>query len=235
MIPNYTREQIMSVPAPPRTSTWGVLSHGDIVRAMVKGVDSNDIDFDTVHETYQLTANGHRLFAVWTFGEGAIIPAVGFRHSTDKSIAWGIAAGSHVYVCSNLCIDGQFVDFIVQRGNVDLSLAFDFATTTIATTLELCGKSIYWMKTLRHVGMNISHQKAFMYDLLDQGVVPFTKLDQYRSCVKQEQRVAKMDKHDPYSLYVSHNATTRFMKNMSLHSQQERARTLRGITDYYRQ
>lgn len=235
MLPQFTREQVMAIPAPPRTNTWGVLSHGDIIRAMVKGVDENDIDIDTIQERYQLTNDGKRLFAVWTFGTGAILPAVGFRHSIDKSFAWGIAAGSNVYVCSNLCIDGQFVDFIIQRGNVDLQLAFDFATTTIGTTLELCGKSIHWMKTLKHIGMSISQKKAYVYDLLDQGVLPFTQLDDYKASLKAEMICAKATSYDPYSLYAMHNATTRHMKHLSFGAQHERAKTLTEITNNYRQ
>lgn len=232
--PNFTREQVMAIPAPPRTTTWGVLSHADIIRAMVKGVDTAGIEIDSVNEHYQLTHNGQRLFAVWTFGTGAIIPAVGFRHSTDKSIAWGIAAGSHVYVCSNMCIDGTYVDFIVQRGNVDLQLAFDFATTTIATTLELSGKSVHWLKTLQHIGMNISQQKAFIYDVIDQGVLPFSKLDDFKVCVRQERNLAQAKKYGFDSLYVMHGAMIRQMKSLGFNSQQERARTLRDITEYYR-
>lgn len=229
----FTRDQVMAVPTPARTRSWGVLSHQDVIQSMVYAADQMDVDTEQFNESYQLTHEGKRMFGVWTFGKGTIVPAIGFRHSMDKSFSWGIAAGTSVYVCSNLCISGDFVNFIVQRGNVNKQEAFQFAESTLATTVNISKNQVGWLHNLKNVGLTVVERKAFTFDLLDQQIVPFGKLPKFQESLLLERRQAKADDYDDESLYVMHNAFTRFTKRLSYGTQYERARKLQGITAFY--
>lgn len=102
---------VMAVQTPPATDTYTPAPYGRFLDAL-RAAARVALDAEPASSTYALTANGNRLFVLDTFdvedqGGGVARIAVGARTSHDRSIAAGIATGTSVMVCSNLCFSGD--------------------------------------------------------------------------------------------------------------------------------
>ena len=109
-----TREQIQAIPLPFKTDTYEPVSHIEIMDT------AHEIFEDAFHlavrsERYGIVKDGARMFGVLEFepqdtADWSI--CLGIRNSYDKSMSAGIAVGSIVTVCDNLCFSGDSVTFM---------------------------------------------------------------------------------------------------------------------------
>ena len=59
------RDDIIAVPTPDRTNTWGVIGHGPLVETLEKA--STDAGYEISGETYSLSADGGKMFGVFNY------------------------------------------------------------------------------------------------------------------------------------------------------------------------
>jgi len=113
---NYSREQLATVPTPPPLGAFHApYSFTDFVDTIHHGLELNDIE--VVGEEYVTSHENQRLFGALEILvpsiEGEYLAAsdhrivLGLRGSHDQSITRGLALGSQVLVCSNLCFNGN--------------------------------------------------------------------------------------------------------------------------------
>lgn len=232
-----TRELVCDIPAPPRTKTWGVLPHGQVVAAMDAGCRNAGLPIEgpDFFERYELSDDGAKMFALWSFGQDEVVPAIGFRNSVDKTMAWGIASGSYVYVCANMQFVGDYMDFQKHTGKLNFETAFDFASDTIQRVYAKSKQIVDWNYILRKVDIKKgSDYKAYMYDQLVNKVISLKSLKRHKECLNEEHDVAVKAGYNPNSLYVHHAATTRLLNAYSMSTVFDKTNTLYGITDDYR-
>lgn len=233
-----TREMVSDIPAPPRTKTWGVLPHGHVINAMDAGCRNIGLvpDGPDFNERFEVSDNGAKMFAVWSFKGGEIMPTIGFRNSTDKTMSWGIASGSMVYVCANMQFHGEYLNYQKHTGVLDYDTAYDFANATIQRVYNKSEFLVDWMYKLREVELDDTHRKAYLYDQLTNGVIKMNQLRTHDECWEKEREVASVEGYSPCSLYAHHNATTRHLNQFNMNTVFERTNTLFGISDdYYNQ
>lgn len=230
-----TRELVCDIPAPPRTKTWGVLPHGQVVAAMDAGCRNVGLPTDgpDFSERYELSGDGAKMFALWSFGQDEIVPSVGFRNSTDKTMTWGIASGSYVYVCGNMQFVGSYLDFQKHIGKLTFETAFDFATDTIQRVYNKSKQIVDWNYSLRKVKITGNDRKAYWYDQFINRIISLKYINKHRECLEEEQKVAEEYGYNPDSLYVHHGATTRLLNSYSMPTVFDKTNTLYGITDDY--
>ena len=102
-------EELAAIPLPRETSTYKPVSHNAL--ASMLGAIASDLlpEFELVNTQFGLARDGNQMFGVHTLknGSSAMGLSIGFRNSYNKSLSVGIATGSSVFVCDNLCLNGE--------------------------------------------------------------------------------------------------------------------------------
>jgi len=101
------REQVMFHPAPQSTDTWHPIPHGVLVDEVFRNLERFDITI--TEEAHAMTPNGNRYFGLFQVKslQSDFAAVIGARNSHDKAFGAGIVLGSSVFVCDNLCFDGE--------------------------------------------------------------------------------------------------------------------------------
>ena len=104
-----TINDLAAIPLPKETRTYKPVAHNDL--ATMLGAIATDLlpELELVNTQFGLARDGQQLFGVHTLknGSSAMGLSIGFRNSYDKSLSVGIAVGSTVFVCDNLCLHGD--------------------------------------------------------------------------------------------------------------------------------
>lgn len=92
-------DEVIAVPTPERTKTWGVIGHGDLIDTLKYATDEAGLEIR--REEYSLSKDGGRVFGVFTLvgQDKEKASMLGFRNSIDKTLAVGLTAGTRVFVC----------------------------------------------------------------------------------------------------------------------------------------
>lgn len=111
-----TRDMVAAVPVPKRTRSYNPVAYLDAID-FVRDAVAKRIDAPIKQEQFGLNKKGDQLFALLTLDMGSTESglSIGLRQSYNKSLALGIAVGSQVFVCDNLCFRGDA--FMVVRKN----------------------------------------------------------------------------------------------------------------------
>jgi hypothetical protein len=103
-----TREELMTIEAPPPTETWFPVSHGKCITTVEETLTASG--FHVTSTRFGLARNDARLFATMdlasTLATGVTL-AVCIRNSFDKTFPLGFIAGERVFVCSNLAFNAM--------------------------------------------------------------------------------------------------------------------------------
>ena len=101
---------ICAVPVPQATESYAPVANGDLVRLIKDRIDTV-LDMGIRSEGYALSGKDQQMFGVITLDTGMDTKytgmSIGFRNSYDRTLSVGIASGSQVFVCSNLCFSGE--------------------------------------------------------------------------------------------------------------------------------
>lgn len=115
-----TDEELKAVPTPAPVGRWHPVSHSAVletVRGTLIGAG-----YEIKSQALAIARDGHRFFGTLDLTtpltEGVAL-AVGIRNSTDKSFPLGFAAGSRVFVCSNLSFNSEL---LVKRKHTKLAV-----------------------------------------------------------------------------------------------------------------
>lgn len=100
------REQVMMHPTPTATETWHPIPHGALLSEVTNSLQKAGLTI--TEEAHALTPNGNRYFGLLKIASDNDFAAViGARNAHDKSFGAGVVLGSDVFVCDNLCFDGE--------------------------------------------------------------------------------------------------------------------------------
>ena len=106
-----TLATLRAVPIPAATPTYTPLPHEEAInRLLTPSLAQLPVVLKSAR--YGLARQGRRMFAVLEFrskGDTDWGFAWGVRNSYDRSVSYGIAGGSSVFVCSNLCFSGNAI------------------------------------------------------------------------------------------------------------------------------
>ena len=117
-------EELAAIPLPKETHSYKPVSHQAL--ASMLGAMASDLlpEFELVNTQFGLARDGQQMFGVHTFknGSSAMSLSIGFRNSYNKSLSVGIAVGGQVFVCDNLCLQGDVTVLKKHTLNVVASL-----------------------------------------------------------------------------------------------------------------
>lgn len=104
--------QLLAVPAPQPTNTYAPISHSEIHNAILAEVKDNAFD---IRDISVKTKNGRNCIVMYGLLDKLSSNAnpeigirVGFKNSYDRSMSFGFALGSEVFICSNGMVSGEY-------------------------------------------------------------------------------------------------------------------------------
>jgi hypothetical protein len=119
-----TRSDVFNVQIPPATRSHIPIPHSHLLDLLDSEI--NKFGLDVVDEQHILDFNGQRYFGLFALKstDGLQHTMVGIRNAHDKSITAGIVTGQRVFVCSNLCFDGEIRLGRKHTTNIERDLPF---------------------------------------------------------------------------------------------------------------
>ena len=115
-----TREQVAAVPVPQSTRSYKPVPYAEAIDLMHLQAKQT-LGLEVVSETYGLNVKGNQMFALMTLKtdrEDSGL-SIGLRQSYNKTLPLGVAVGSQVFVCDNLCFSGDAFK-VVRKNTVNV-------------------------------------------------------------------------------------------------------------------
>jgi len=224
---NLTLQDLKSLPTPERTATWNPISHYDVVSVMEEQIQKSTLAIVSHH--IETTKDSHKLFGRLIFdSEENTRFMMGYRNSTNKSMALGFCSGQHVTVCSNMMFSGSYITFRKHTASISL---LDVATLT-KTALDILPKEKASfdnrMNSYLKVALSDEAFKSVIWDLMVANVLKPSEFNRYLDCVEQER-----DLNRGQTLATVHNAYTRLYREKPTSHIMYYTPQLTAITDSY--
>lgn len=210
-----TRDQLRAIPAPIATETFKPVPHIELIETLEAALAVRNVTIQ--REQFAIRADGSRLFGTLDLSLNGVpdtCAALGFRQANDRSMALQMVAGLRVFVCDNLCLNGDFV--ALERRHTsglnliqELTLAvtkFEAHYVTLKTEVENLKA-----KTLTDTDAKVTIHDIFMSKTL-KGVLPIRLLPS----VSQEYFTPRHAEFEPRNMWSLHNSFTEAVKPMPL-------------------
>lgn len=220
--------EVMAVIEPEFTKTWHPISHEKVIRSLDQAVE--DRGLAVIDRTYSLSRDGAKMFGVWSIDSGSpdSCYSLGFRNSTDKSMALGVTAGDKVFVCDNMCFSGDYIAFRKHTGGLDMDQMVWMADKAIEATMETMSTFKKWHDGLKDVSITSNDMKCLTFDFMKQGVIAPSQFKAFGETVKEEYALSK-----ECNLYTMHGGVTRLQRDKSLFQIADSTRKLSGVCDNF--
>jgi hypothetical protein len=207
-----SREQLMTIPPPPPTSTWRPIAHGDLVSAIDRQLLVRGITIRK--ETFAVQREGARLFAVLDLSiESAedCCAAMGIRTANDRSMALEIAVGVKVFVCDNLAFSGDLIALRRKHTakfdlNADISRAVDRYQVHLLALQQTIAAA-------REDPIADAEAKALIFEAFRDEILPIRYFGQVAETFFNPS--VEMTDVQPRTMWGLHNAFTRVVRQMA--------------------
>lgn len=207
-------EQLVALPPPaPMGPMHQPVPHSALVHAMQ--LAALERGFQVTHQSFALARQGTRMFGVLDLipPEGVPLPethgfSIGFRNSTDESLAIRLVAGARVFVCDNLAMSGDLI--ALKRRNttrLDLGAAMSDAFDRYVMHAAALNRQLF---VLQDTGLTDDAAKAKVADLFVERVLP---LRLFHTVARNYFNPSEsMTDCRPRTVWGLHNACTRAVK-----------------------
>lgn len=208
--------QLEQLPPPPsRGPVHQPIPHW--LLAKVLRVEAEERGYDVRREQFALGMRGSALFGVMDLMPQGVVAteserglSIGFRNSTNSTLAIKVVAGTRVFVCDNLALSGDLIA-VLRRNTVNLDLesalrqGFD-KFLKHATTLDI------QIARLQATAITDMEAKARVFDIFAAKVVPVHLFDDVERFYFHPEDA--MTDCQPRTAWGLHNAFTRAMKSL---------------------
>ena len=223
-------DELRQIPAPEATKTWRPVSH-ETVHEQVNRV-FQDLGLVVTKTTADVGRNGASAFVTY----GVDIPGrshsgveLGWRNSTDKSIALGFTAGVSVYVCSNMVFRGDWIRFRKHTSGLTEDEVYSLASYGVNMALESYQDLDDWHEKMSLIEMSRKAADSFFMRLLRKGAV---------SSSKMLQLVNAWDEECPRygeTLYTAYQCATQTFRDQTLPAISRKSQALHSVVAEWRE
>ena len=104
--------QLLSVPTPPATNTYAPISHSEIHKAILAEANDNGFEVSGIDIRSKTGKNCIVMYGLIdklsSCNDPEIGIRVGFKNSYDRTMSFGFALGSVVFICGNGMVSGEY-------------------------------------------------------------------------------------------------------------------------------
>lgn len=206
-----SREQLATILPPEGTKSFKPVSHYELVQTLTGVLDARGIVI--TREQFALRHDGSRMFGTFDLslnGFPASCASMGFRTANDKSMALQVIAGMRIFVCDNLCFNGDLVA-LKRKHTSGLELASEIVTA-VDRYQEHYGKLVGNVRQLQDRVIDDVRAKSMIYDLVfAQKALPL----RLAANVGEEYFNPRHAEFEPRTAWSLHNAFTEVVKQIS--------------------
>jgi uncharacterized protein DUF932 len=209
-----TRAQLAAIPAPEPMGRWHrPVPHHQLVDTVLS--EATDRGLTLIREKYAVGAAGHALFGILDFahpvdGEERAM-SLGFRNSTDQSLSLQAVAGSHVFVCDNLALSGDFETW-ARKNTTGLDL-WQLVHDGFAKFADQVATFEGQVARLKGAPIADNAARALMWEVFSRGLLPARFVEQADTNYFEPED-AWTDCH-PRTEWGVYNALTRVARNLA--------------------
>lgn len=158
-----TKEFILAAEVPTKTRTYKPVSHQQLIDLTLNSIEKSGFKLDK--ETYSSyndgrVANGR--YTISNVADDEMQLQIGWQNSYDKTASLKFAIGTHILICSNGCVSGDYGSFRKKHmGTVE-----EFTPAAITEYIKQAGDAFRNMQLERTVLKNIELTKRDKAELL---------------------------------------------------------------------
>ena len=223
-----TLAELRTLPEPPRTGPYHrPVPHAQFVEELLMSCDARNWQPSRVQ--LGINRDGSKLFGtidlktrVWDDG-AELGTALGFRSSTNSSLAIKATAGARVFVCSNMAMSGE--EFVMHRKSTTNIVVRDVVDNGLNQYLSRCKSFKRQIEALQNMALSLDEAKAQIYDLFAQKVLPPALFHAVSLNYFDVDTVERPD-CAPNTRWGLNNACTRAIQQRRPHAQYDQARRI---------
>jgi hypothetical protein len=227
-------EIVLKVPPGEFTKTFHPVSHAQVIEVLGAACVTQGIK--VIKKEYSLNGSGSRMFGCWhlDIGDGQIGWMLAFRQATDRSMAIGVAAGTTVFICDNLCISGDWLMFRKHTSGVTPIELERIASESVSGAVIEMERLHNWQNELHEIWVPQSDRKGLIYDMVDRGAFSPGQWVNYHAALKEELAITRGRSLDrTHSLFAMHGAATRVLRYGNLLRISKNTGILNEVCDDY--
>jgi hypothetical protein len=210
-----TMEQLEAMPYPMKLGA----SHEPIphyLLASALSIEAQERGYSITRAQYALGMKGSALFGVMDLMPPGVVDvtsdrgmSIGFRNSTNATLAIKVVAGTRVFVCDNLCMSGDMIA-VLKRNTKNLDL-LDALKHGFDQFLQHASALDLHIARLQATMISDLQAKAMVFDAFAQQVLPVHLFDDVSMAYFQP---AEFPDCQPRTQWGLHNAFTRALKQL---------------------
>lgn len=205
-------KELKTLPVVEPTKSWNPVPHYNIVDILESRIKQANVP--VVSRQIELNQRQQQMFGNYVLeGDAKTQFSIGFRNSTNKSLAIGFCAGLNIVVCSNLQFSGDWLAFRKHSANLTLDEVAELTDNAIEFLPTMKSDFLSRIKNYTKVPLQDDRFKSTVFDMMKEDVIPSNQFRSFLDCVELEREV-KDNKGQTLSLI--YNATTRLYKDKSL-------------------
>ena len=222
-----SEDMVLDVEPVEGTETWKPVAHREVIIPLQNALTATGMK--VARKTYSLSADGHRMFAVWELGnvDGEMAYTLGVRNSMDKSLALGIVAGTKVFVCDNLAFSGDFIRFRKHTKGIVDELD-ELCLEAIRNVTGSLRSFALWHKRLVTYVLRRRQAEVLTFRAMEMGVLNPSQFGAFYKLYFEEG--AKYGRPD---LYNWHEAVTDLNRNKNLFQVLDRNKGLNQVCNEF--
>jgi len=173
---NVTRQMVEAVPVPRATRSWKPVPYGQAIDFLHHTIERK-LDLPIASESYGLNKVGDQMFGLITLKTGSDESglSIGMRQSYNKSLALGLAVGSKVFVCDNLCFSGSAFK-VLRKNTTNVWRDFkELVKAQVATALGHYESIQIETQKLKEISCSERRGFSFLGVMLGEGVLTPTQ------------------------------------------------------------
>jgi len=223
MIARSEELAVAGIPEPVWTDTWHPISHKRCIENLTSVFDH--MNLPVIRKDYSLSKDNNQVFASWVLDKREIdglSPTVIWRNSTDKQFPFGIAGGTHTFICSNLAFTADsFLEFRKHTKGMDDGELYRVMLSGVEKILPLTDSFSKWHLSLHDVKLSYGEMKELAYDAIINEVVSRRKVNQFNEMLFGEQPSYTWNE-----LHGFHGACTELMRDTNMTNSMSRQASL---------
>ena len=218
-----TQDDLATLPAPVSLGNWHrPIPHIEVVNALLAGIADQQrwtpgtVNLGTAHGGQQLFGTIDLIDERATDDRrGELSSVLGFRSSTDKTLALRAVAGTHVFVCDNLCMSGDEILFSRKSTiNLDLPKQIEDGLDQFIGKDRDMHAAVERLKDYSlQPWTDVQPAKEHIFDLFDQKILPMRCFEKVNTAYFHPEE-SWTDCHDD-TLWALQNACTRATQSLS--------------------
>jgi hypothetical protein len=211
-----TFEELEALPEPKKLgSVHNPIPHALLVRAL--RVEAQERGYDVSREQFALGMEGSALFGVMDLMPAGVVDvtdrgmSLGFRNSTNATLAIKVVAGTRVFVCDNLALSGDLIA-VLRRNTLNLDLE-EALKVGFEKFLQHASALDIHVARLQAAAITDMAAKAKVFDIFAARIVPVHLFDDVEAAYFRP--TDEMLDCQPRTEWGLHNAFTRAIKKLS--------------------